>query len=83
MAGQPKFVPPPSPVPDQGGQRSTAPGASEILLVFVAAIMVMVAAVTVVAEVDRWWVLVPVMVVAVVTVLGVLATITHLLADDG
>ena len=83
MAGQPKFVPPPSPVPDHRGQRPTAPGASEILLVFVAAIMVMVAAVTVVAEVNRWWVLVPVMVVAVLAVLGVLATITHLLADDG
>ena len=82
MAGQPKLVPPLSPVPDDPRQRRTAPGASEILLVFVAAIMVMVAAVTVVAEVDRWWVLVPVMVVAVLAVLGVLATITHLLADD-
>jgi hypothetical protein len=64
-------------------QRSTALGGAEILLVFVAAVVVMVAAVTVVAEVNRWWVLVPAMVVALVTVLGVLATITHLLADDG
>lgn len=83
MAGQPNPVPPLSPVPDHRGQRSTAPGATEILLVFVAAILVMVVAVTVVNAVDRWWVLVPVMVIAVLTVLGVLATITHLLADDG
>ena len=74
VAVQPKLTHP---------QRSTALGGAEILFVFVAAILVMVAAVTVVAEVDRWWVLVPVMVVALVTVLGVLATITHLLADDG
>ena len=83
MASQPNPVSPLSPVPDHGGQRPTAPGASEILLVFVAAILVMVAAVTIVNAVNRWWVLVPVMVVAVLTVLGVLATITHLLADDG
>ena len=69
--------------PRRPAQRSTTPGGAEILFVFVAAIVVMVAAVTVVAEVNRWWVLVPVMVVALVTVLGVLATITHLLADDG
>ena len=91
MAVQPKSIRPPVPVPER--QRRAAigdrerrpgpPGAAEILFVFVAAILVMVAAVTVVAEVNRWWVLVPVMVVAVATVLGVLATITHLLADDG
>ena len=83
MAGQPKLVPPLSPVPDHPRQRRTAPGGSEILLVFVAAIVVMVAAVTLVDVVNRWWVLVPVMAVAVVAVLGVLATIAHLLADDG
>ena len=69
--------------PDPAGPLTSPPGAAEILFVFVAAILVMVAAVTVVAEVNRWWVLVPVMAVALVTVLGVLATITHLLADDG
>jgi len=83
VASQPNFVPPVAPVPEHHGQRPAAPGASEILLVFVAAVMVMVVAVGVVALVDRWWVLVPVMVVAVLAVLGVLATITHLLADDG
>ena len=83
MAGQPNPVPPLSPVPGDGGQRPTAPGASEILFVFVAAILVMVGAVTVVSAVNRWWVLVPVILVAVLTALGVLATITHLLSDDG
>ena len=75
----PEATGPPAPA----SPRSGPPDATEILFVFVTAILVMVAAVTVVAEVNRWWVLVPVMVVALVTVLGVLATITHLLADDG
>jgi fatty acid desaturase len=96
VAVQPKSIRPPVPVqehhrraaagdrpPAPRGRRSGPPDATEILFVFVTAILVMVAAVTVVAEVNRWWVLVPVMVVALVTVLGVLATITHLLADDG
>ena len=73
MAHQPRSVRSPAPVP----------GGSGILLVFVAAVTVMVVAVTLVAVVNRWWVLVPVMLVAVGAVLVVLTTITHLLADDG
>jgi hypothetical protein len=43
----------------------------------------MVVAVIVVAIVDRWWVLVPVMLVDFATTCGVVTYIMRLLADDG
>ena len=58
------------------------PGASEILLVFVAVICVMVVTVAAVALVNRWWVLIPAFLVAVASELAVFGTIRHLLADD-
>jgi hypothetical protein len=42
-----------------------------------------VTAVIVVGIVDRWWVLVPVMIVDFATTFGVVAYIARLLADDG
>lgn len=54
-----------------------------MLLVFLAATLVMVAAVTAIGLVDRWWVLVPVMLVDFAATFSVLAGITRLLADDG
>jgi hypothetical protein len=51
--------------------------------VFVAATLVMVTAVIAVGIVDRWWVLVPVMLVDFATTFGVVAYIMQLLADDG
>ena len=54
-----------------------------LLLVFVAATLVMVAAVIVVGIVARWWVLVPVMLADFATTVGVVAYITRLLGDDG
>jgi len=57
----------------------TPPQAAEILLVFVTAVTLMVVVVGIVMLVDRWWVLIPAFLVAV---LGVLGTINHLLADD-
>jgi hypothetical protein len=58
-------------------------GVGALLLVFVAATLVMVAAVIVVGIVDRLWVLVPVMLVDFATTFGVVAYIARLLADDG
>jgi hypothetical protein len=54
-----------------------------LLFVFLAATLVMVAAVILVGIVERSWVLVPVMLVDFATTLGVVAYITGLLADDG
>jgi fatty acid desaturase len=65
------------------GRRSSAPGAMAMLVVLAAGALVMVAAVAVVAEVNRWWVLVPAVLLVLVGTLGVLATIVHMLADDG
>jgi hypothetical protein len=53
------------------------------MFVFVAATLVMVTAVIAVGIVDRWWVLVPVMLVDFATTFGVVAYIMLLLADDG
>jgi hypothetical protein len=58
-------------------------GVGALLFVFVAATLVMVAAVIVVGIVDRLWVLVPVMLVDFATTFGVVAYIARLLADDG
>jgi hypothetical protein len=55
----------------------------DLLLVFVAATLVMVAAVIVVGIVGRWWVLVPVMAVDFAATAGVVGYILRLLADDG
>jgi hypothetical protein len=54
-----------------------------LMFVFVAATLVMVTAVIAVGIVDRWWVLVPVMLVDFATTFGVVAYIMQLLADDG
>jgi hypothetical protein len=58
-------------------------GVGALLFVFVAATLVMVAAVIVVGIVDRLWVLVPVMLVDFATTFGVVTYILRLLADDG
>ena len=58
------------------------PGAAEILLVFLAVISVMVVAVAAVALVNRWWALIPAVLVAVACEIAVFGTIRHLLADD-
>ena len=58
-------------------------GVGALLGVFVAATLVMVAAVIVVGSVDRWWVVVPVMLVDFATTCGVVTYIMRLLADDG
>jgi hypothetical protein len=58
-------------------------GVGALLFVFVAATLVMVAAVIVVGIVDRLWVLVPVMLADFATTFGVVAYIARLLADDG
>ena len=52
-------------------------------MIFFAAALIVVVAVVVAGAVDRWWVLVPVMLVDFTVVFGVIATINHLLADDG
>jgi hypothetical protein len=53
------------------------------LIIFTAAVLVIVVAVVVAGAVDRWWILAPVMLVDFAVVFGVIATINHLLADDG
>jgi hypothetical protein len=58
-------------------------GVGVLLFVFVAATLVMVAAVIVVGLVDRLWVLVPVMLVDFATTFGVVTYILRMLADDG
>lgn len=58
-------------------------GVGALLFVFIAATLVMVAAVSVVGIVDRLWVLVPVMLVDFATTFGVVAYILRVLADDG
>jgi hypothetical protein len=53
------------------------------LIIFVAAILLMVVAVVAAGAVDRWWVLAPVMLVDFAVVFGVIVTISRLLDDDG
>jgi hypothetical protein len=65
------------------GRPSARDGVGQLLSVFLAATLVMVAAVIVVGIVDRSWVLVPVMLVDFATTCGVVAYIARLLADDG
>jgi hypothetical protein len=55
----------------------------ELLLAFVVAALVMVAAVAILAVVGSWWVLVPVMLVDFAATFAVIATIVHLLRDGG
>lgn len=64
-------------------QPSAGDGVGQLLSVFLAATLVMVVAVIVVGIVDRWWVLVPVMLVDFATTFGVVAYIARLLTDDG
>jgi hypothetical protein len=64
-------------------RQSVRDGVGALLFVFVAATLVMVAAVIVVGIVDRLWVLVPVMLVDFATTFGVVTYILRLLADDG
>jgi hypothetical protein len=52
------------------------------LWVFLIAALAIVGAVTVTGEVDRWWILLPVMAVFFISTFGVLATIMWLLGDD-
>lgn len=77
-SASPAIAPPVSLRHDPGWDRGVS-----MLLVFTAATLLMVVAVTVVAIVDRWWVLVPVMLVDFAATCGVIVCITRLLADDG
>jgi hypothetical protein len=54
-----------------------------LMLIFTAATLLMVLAVAAVTVVDRWWVLVPVMLLDFVVTFAVIATIVRLLRDDG
>jgi len=69
--------------PPTQGHGPVRDGVGALLGVFVAATLVMVAAVIVVGSVDRLWVLVPVMLVDFATTYGVVTYIMRLLADDG
>ena len=69
--------------PPMRRRRSAGDGVGQLLSVFLAATLVMVTAVIVVGIVDRWWVLVPVMLVDFATTFGVVAYIARLLAGDG
>ena len=74
----------PAPAPDSPVRgRFPGGGVGGLMSVFVAATLVMVTAVIAVGIVDRWWVLVPVMLVDFATTFGVVAYIMRLLADDG
>jgi hypothetical protein len=74
----------PAPVPESPVRgRFAGGGVGGLMSVFVAATLVMVTAVIAVGIVDRWWVLVPVMLVDFATTFGVVAYIMRLLADDG
>jgi fatty acid desaturase len=55
----------------------------ELLLAFVVAALVMVAAVAILAVVGSWWALVPVMLVDFAATFAVIASIVHLLRDGG
>jgi hypothetical protein len=76
-------VPTPGRDPPMRGRCSAGDGVGRLLSVFLAATLVMVTAVIIVGIVDRWWVLVPVMVVDVATTFAVVAYIARMLADDG
>jgi fatty acid desaturase len=54
-----------------------------LLLVFFAATVIMVAAAALVGAVDRWWILVPVMLAHLALTFAVIATIAHLLGEAG
>jgi hypothetical protein len=65
------------------GRRAARHGVGQLLSVFLAATLVMVAAVIVVGIVGSWWVLVPVMLVDFAATFGVVVYIARLLADEG
>jgi hypothetical protein len=54
-----------------------------VVLVFVTAMLIMVAAVTLVGAVDQWWVLVPVMLVDFILTFVVVALFVELLGEGG
>lgn len=68
------------PVP---GRQFAGDSAGSLLCVFLAATLVMVAAVIVVGIADRWWVLVPMMLVDFAATFGVMTYVLRLLGDDG
>jgi hypothetical protein len=76
------IAPAPALEPPMRGRRAAGDGVGRLLSVFLAATLVMVTAVIVVGIIDRWWVLVPVMLVDFATTFGVVAYIARLLADD-
>ena len=69
--------------PGPGDDSAKADPGIAALIIFTAAVLVIVAAVVVAGAVNRWWILAPVMLVDFTVVFGVIATINHLLADDG
>jgi hypothetical protein len=58
-------------------------GGEHLLLVFFAATVIVVVAVVLAGAVAQWWVLVPVMLVDLAVTFAVIATLVHLLGDDG
>lgn len=75
----------PAPATDTGGgpPRGLRDRGVGIVAAFTAATLLMVVAIIVLASVDSWWVLVPVMLVDFAATFGVLRGITRLLSDDG
>jgi hypothetical protein len=84
-----RFGPPPGDAPAEGhlspvrGRQFAGDSAGSLLCVFLAATLVMVAAVIVVGIADRWWVLVPVMLVDFAITFGLMSYVVRLLGDDG
>lgn len=66
---------------DEASRSSTS--GEFLLLVFLIATLIMVAAVVLVGAVGQWWVLVPVMLVDLIAVFAVLVAIVQLLDTDG
>ena len=75
-------APPPSPRTSPAGTSASLPDRGvRVLLVFTAAMLIMVAAATLVGAVGQWWVLVPVMLVDFILTFIVLALFVELLGE--
>jgi hypothetical protein len=73
-----------APLPTGGSSPSVHHvGIVSALLVFVASTLIVVVGVIVTDAVDRWWILVPVMLVVFVVAFGVFTVISWMLADMG
>lgn len=72
-----------APIPESDDATAGGDPGLGALIVFTAAVLVVVVAVVAVGAVDRWWVLVPVMLADFAVTFGVIFTINRLLRDDG